>query len=213
MRRTINVLSLIYVHANYNKSKYCLNDVIYMKKICAAILIVLFFVQSAFALVLDFEDLSGQAVMPDGYAGLTWDPNWYYYGWTQPPFNPSSGSYRIYTHNYGGWIEFNELVDFKGAYFAGTGTTCYFNGYRNNVLIATSGSVTVTSTPYFLNAGFTEPIDKVDIVCDQYNFFVVDDLEFEPSSMPAPEFGTLAVAALIVFLAPAFGFVLVRIRK
>ena len=70
--------------------------------------------------VIDFEDLVGgnsSTYLPVGYAGLDWDPLWFHWEFEQPPYTPSSGTQRIATHNYGGYIGFPDAVVFNGAYF------------------------------------------------------------------------------------------------
>ena len=160
---------------------------------------------SAVVTVMNFDDLTGggsNTPLPPGYGGLTWDTEWFYWNWTQNPYNPSSNYTRIATHNYGGWIDFNGEVDFQGAYFSGLSTTtCHFQGYLNNVLVGTSSNITMSSTPTFLNAGFSSNVDRVQVNCDNFNQFAVDDLTFERASLPAPEYPL--IVALIALLVPS----------
>jgi len=156
--------------------------------------------------VITFDDLSGSSTLSDiSYAGMSWDPQWFYWDGDQSPaYVPHSGLERIATHNYGGWFSFSHPVEFKGAWFSGNGeaaTSCYFEGYNNNVLVGTSASHTMTYNPTFLNAGFSGKVDKVNLVCDNYNFFAVDDITYEDEGTAVPEFPVAAVpAAMIVGL-------------
>lgn len=182
----------------------------------ASLVILLSLVSSASAAltIVNFDDLRGLNNLPAGYAGLTWDPNWWYWSSSSPPFYiPHSPETRIYTFNYGGWFAFSQPVDFKGAWFSGAepvSTACWFEGYNNNVLVGTSGTVVTMNNPVFLDAGFSEKVDKVNIVCDNYNYFTVDDITYDDGGIPSPEFPTMALpAAMVVGL---LGVVLVMKR-
>jgi hypothetical protein len=151
--------------------------------------------------VLDFDDLSGQAQLPIGYGGLNWNTNWTYYDWSQYPYTPSSPPTRIFTHNYGGWIDFSPLgvpVTFEGAYFAGASfATTHFEGYiggSGGTLVGTSATLAPSSTPTFLPANFGGPVDYVNVVCDSYDYFVMDDVTYQP--VPAPTAVLLGVLGL-----------------
>jgi hypothetical protein len=131
--------------------------------------------------VINFDDLTGSLPLPANYAGLNWDPNWWY--WTgSDPYNPSSPPMVIYAWTSNPWIDFSPLgtpVIFEGAYFAGdTGYDVYFEGYRNNTLVGTSGTLGLSSTPTFLDAGFDEPVDYVVVVPSNYYHFVMDDVTY-----------------------------------
>ena len=166
--------------------------------ICAAILVLA--VGSAQADVINFDDLIGQAQLPIGYAGLNWDTNWTYYDWSQPPYTPASGRTRVYTHNYGGWIDFSPLgvpVTFDGAYFSGYNyAVMHFEGYLGGTLVGTSGTLAPSSTPTFLNANFGGPVDYVNVVCATFDYFVMDDVTFTPVPVPgAVLLGLLGLSA------------------
>ena len=99
-------------------------------------------VSNVFADVLDFEDLIGQAQLPSNYGGLTWDNNWTYYDWSQPPFDASSGNVRIYTHNFGGYVDFGSDVTFLGSWVASAdvGQEMYWEGYNDGVKVRVDAS-------------------------------------------------------------------------
>ncbi|MBN2250472.1 MAG: hypothetical protein JW724_00170 [Candidatus Altiarchaeota archaeon] len=180
--------------------------------------------------VLDFEDLPGITgyqdnwPVPQDYVGLTWDPHWFYATPQAPFYYPYSGDYVIGTYNYGGWFKFNEDVYFHGAYFTGgiceytedfnpIYPKCRFQGYLDGVLVGESEWLEMHPTPTFLNANFGSLVDKVNLECDQLNHVGMDDLTYETDWVPpAPEFGSLAVAAAILLTAPAFAYLLVKRR-
>ena len=165
-----------------------------MKKlimICAIVLGVAGLVSAAPTTVLNFDELvdgSFNHPLPVGYAGLNWDPEWFWWSWDQPPYTPSSPDTRIATHNYGGWIDFSPLgtpVIFQGAYFSGLEeATIYFEGYLGGNLVGTSSTLVPSSTPTFLAANFGGPVDYVNVVCAEYNQFAMDDVTYE--AIPAP---------------------------
>ena len=165
-----------------------------MKKlitICVVVIMSVTAAVNASPTVLNFDDLvngSSETYLPVGYGGLDWDPEWFYWSWEQSPYYPSSPDTRIATHNYGGWIDFSPVgmpVIFEGAYFSGfTNATMHFEGYRGGVLVGTSPSLNPSSTPTFLAANFPVPVDYVNVVCAQIDYFAMDDLSFTP--IPAP---------------------------
>ncbi|MBN2013869.1 MAG: hypothetical protein JW778_01685 [Candidatus Altiarchaeota archaeon] len=161
-----------------------------MKKMIVMLASVIMLAATAAATVINFDDLvcayGDSPQLPTNYGGITWDSEWFYWSWEQPPYTPSSPNTRIATHNYGGWMEFPQDVDFTGAYFSGTGVSCYFEGYDDGVLVGTSATIAMTSTPQFLNANFAS-VDNVSVVCNNYNYFAVDDVTFETETISTPE--------------------------
>lgn len=142
---------------------------------------------SASATVIDFEDLSGQGGMPANYAGLSWGSGWNHYGWSQFPYTPSSGTQRIYNNNNDNsdWFSFSADVVFQGAYFAGS-NQAQFELYNNGVLVFTSGSIALSSTPTFLASGFSGLVDEVRLNVTNGSF-VMDDITFnEGNDVPEP---------------------------
>jgi hypothetical protein len=144
--------------------------------------------------VIGFDDLTGGGAgfsLPAGYAGLNWDPEWFYWDAPQPPYNPSSPMTRIASWNYGGWIDFSPIglpVIFEGAYFSGYDlATVHFEGYLGGSLVGTSDSLAPSSTPTFLAANFPGPVDYVNVVCQSSDYFAMDDVTFTP----VPEASTL----------------------
>lgn len=165
------------------------------------ITLALVFPVNAAVTVVNFDELVGQNIVPDGYAGLNWDPNWWYYGWDQSPWNAHSPPNRIYSY-YPAWIGFSNPVYFKGAWLAGTDTQeIYFEGYKNGVKIGQSSTLTLSETPIFLDSGFSTDIDKVVVVCSSNFGFALDDITYE-DVINAPEFPSafLPAAMIIGFL-------------
>jgi hypothetical protein len=137
--------------------------------------------------VVNFDDLVGggaDSYLPVGYAGLSWDPNWFYWSFGQSSYMPHSPYTRIASHNYGGWIDFSPLgepVIFVGSWFSGdpdVGPQVYFQGYRDGNLIGSSAMITVSEVPTFLEADFGEPVDFVSVNSNTFNWFAMDDLTY-----------------------------------
>jgi len=132
--------------------------------------------------VLDFEDLSGQASLPKDYAGLNWVTDWEYYDWAQTNYDPYSGVVRIYdNNNMQPTVTFPEPVTFEGAWFNGPSSTQSLQllGYMDNVLVGSSATLAMTPTPTWLAADFGGPINKLVLdLKNGLNFFVMDDFTF-----------------------------------
>ena len=154
---------------------------------------------SAFgSIIVDFDDLVGQAQVPDGYGGIADWGAWTYYDWDQPPYNPHSPPCRVY-NTVDGVFGFDSDVVFEGAWFAGYGTqdgfsVVYFELYDDNALVHTSGSVDPSATPQWLGSGYTGMVDEVKVV-GYYGFFVMDDVQYvpEPASLSLLALGGLAL--------------------
>jgi len=171
--------------------------------LCFAGLVALFALTPAVSAltVVNFDDLNGggpSVKIPVGYAGLTWDPEWFHFDHVYPGgyYAPHSDFTRIATHNYGGYIKFPSAVDFKGAWFSGFDTgssvdSCYIEGYKNDVKVGQSSTLTMSTTPTFLSAEFN--VDEVRVVCALYGYAAVDDITYDEGAIPSPEFPTLAL--------------------
>lgn len=155
----------------------------------------------SFAIVLDFEDLSGSGAVPVNYHGFASWAGWNYYDSPQPPYNPHSGLQRVYTSV--GTIDIGTDVIFSGAWFNGYGSANGFpplqmDSYDNNVLVG-SNSVDLNGNgvAFFLSSNYGGPVDKVQI-SGPMGFFVMDDFTYdvvpEPASMVA--FGIAAIAVM-----------------
>lgn len=149
---------------------------------------------NASPVVVTFDDLVGQGIVPDGYGGIIWDSNFEYYGFEQPPYNPESRPNRVYG-SYSKWsvtplsvpFYFASPVIFDGAYFSGAdfGTPVSFSLFKEGILQATSASLTPSSIPTFLSSGYTGLIDEVRV--NWYNgFTVMDNVTYRNTSVPEP---------------------------
>jgi hypothetical protein len=155
------------------------------------------FLSQTQAAVLDFEDLTGDGSLPPNYAGLSWDPNWTYYDDAQPPYNPSSGVQRIYTHNFGGWIDFGTDVTFQGSWVASldVGQEMYWGGYDNGVKVFESAHL-LGGAQNHLNVNWPN-VDYVNFVSTSFNYFILDDIKFNGTNRVPDSSST----ALNLFLA------------
>ena len=168
-----------------------------MKKISIILagFLLVFAVGLASATVIDFEDLSGKGDLSSNYAGLTWDSDWKYYDESQPPYNASSGTQRIYTHNYGGWIDFGEDVTFNGSWVASADVRqeMYWEGYDNGVKIYESTHL-FGGVQQFIDLAWVG-VDYVEFVSTSYNYFILDDIKYNEGT-PVPEPATMLLFGL-----------------
>jgi len=152
------------------------------------------------AYVINFDDLSGQGPVPDGYMGVADWGVWEYYDWAQPPYNPSSPPTRVY--NYGdGYMKLASPMVVVGAYFAGYNRSdgfdnVWFELYYQGNLVHVSGEAAPGDTPVYLATGYGGLVDEL-YVNGYPGFFVMDDLELvpEPATMLILGAGVAALAA------------------
>ncbi len=183
-----------------------------MKKWIAGLLVVLSVGAinvKAEAVVVNFDDLIGQTLVPNGYGGIATWTDWEYYSWSQPPYTPSSDPTRVYALTLDNSMEWSSPVDFQGAWFSGPDfTSVYFEGYLANVLQGTSGSLAPSSTATFLAANFNN-VDRVRVVsAKDRDLYVMDDVTYnegqgngepvipEPATMALLGSGLLGFAGL-----------------
>ncbi|MBI5706045.1 MAG: PEP-CTERM sorting domain-containing protein [Armatimonadetes bacterium] len=169
-----------------------------MKKILAAMLLSVVGVGISQATIVNFDDLSGQAAVADGYGGITWSVGgWEHYDWDQNPYNAHSLHQRVYSYS-NGVFEFSSDVVFNGAWFAGQDSTSVsFDLYDDGNLVASSGSMNTSATPTWLGSGYGGMVDKVKVVSNAYGFFVMDDVTYNAVPEPA-SIAALAGGALVV---------------
>jgi hypothetical protein len=140
--------------------------------------------------VVTFDDLVGDNMLvPDGYGGITWNDQWTYYGFSQPPYTPQSSPNRVYDLVQSGAMNFAAPVVFNGAYFSGeVGATEYFELRLGGTLVWTSGTITPSDVPTFLASGYGGPVDQVNVVSNDPDHFVMDDVTYNGvvSSVPLP---------------------------
>ena len=138
------------------------------------------------ATVIDFEDLVGQAEVPDGYGGVADWGDWWHYDFDQFPYSPHSGVQRIY--NVGdGHFTFEDEVIFQGAWFAGYGSSggyspISFGLYLDGDLVHMSDSIDLLAdgVSTWLDSGYGGFIDMVKVDAS-HGFYVMDDVTFVPA--------------------------------
>jgi len=145
---------------------------------------------SAYAATVDvnFDNLMGDNLpVPDGYGDITWYGAWTHYGFDQPPYNAHTPPQRVYTGLADSKFTFdNAPVAFDGAWFAGPiTTTVEFQGYLNNALVFTSAVLTTSDVPTFLSSGYNGAVDRVDVVSNAPDFYIMDDVTYE-TGIPEP---------------------------
>ena len=163
-----------------------------MRTLAIILVLALFAPAGLASVVINFDDLVGQGVVPDGYGGVNDWGGWEYYDWAQDPYNPHSPPCRVYNYT-DGFFAFGYDVVFEGAWFAGYDSV-YFQLYNDNQLVHTSGSIGLSNVPTWLGAGYNGAVDQVQVV-GSMGFFVMDDVQYVPE--PAT-LGLLALAALVL---------------
>ncbi len=149
--------------------------------------------------VLNFDDLTGQAAMPSPYGGVNF-PDWSYYDWSQPPFNAHSGNTRIYNFDGVPTVTFVTPEVFDGAWFAGY-NTAQMNLYLGGTLVDTTGTIYLSDVPQYLVSGYSGMVDEIQFAVTPGEF-VMDDFTY---TTPEPASLLLAGAGVL--------FLMVRRRK
>ncbi|MBL8065106.1 MAG: PEP-CTERM sorting domain-containing protein [Chthonomonadaceae bacterium] len=173
-----------------------------MKKILGLAFGVMAF-STSHAIVVNFDDLVGDNIaVPLNYSGIADMSNWTYYNFDQPPYNPSSGTCRVYNIGNSN-ITMGQDVIFGGAFFNGYGTAngfspISFEMYDNGNLVATSGSIDLAGngTGQFLASGYNGVVDQVKVLGTS-GFYIMDDFTYdvvpEPASMLVLGGGLVAI--------------------
>jgi hypothetical protein len=177
-----------------------------MKRILLLLLTLMIVSTLAGATVCTFEELGpGAGTVPTGYCGINWAGEWQYYDTPQDPYNPHSGTERVFTTGNAPSAEFffSSPVTFNGAWFSGYSTINGDNDinfflYLGGSLQATSGILVPTNVPAFLASGYSGPVDEILVFSNQtLGYFVMDDVTYNGSTTPEPgSLGLLATGAL-----------------
>ena len=173
-----------------------------MKLLIPTLLLATVMAVPAAATVVNFDDLPGSGLVPDGYGGITWNSNFLYYGSPQTPYNPSSPPNRIYSNYalHGAGVQdtlifdFATPVSFDGLYASGAGIgTVDYDLYLGGTFVATSASIVTSGTPTFIGNSYTGLADEVRI--NAYNgYSVYDDVTFDGGTVPEPAAWALMIA-------------------
>lgn len=149
---------------------------------------------SASATVLNFDDLTASDEMPATYGGLDWS-GWSYYDIVQFPYTPASAPTRLYDRNNDNAFSSASGFTFQGADFSGASTTSVrFDMYLHGSLVASSVTVLTSALPAFLSSGYSGLVDKVVVISNAPQYFVMDNVTI--NAVPEPETYAMMLAGL-----------------
>lgn len=177
-------------------------------------------------IVVSFDDLPdpfpnstfGDApigVVPDGYGGINWLSNWFYFAFDQPPYTAHSASNRALTADTGSgandFMFVQPIASFDGAWFAGSylNTVQFILSYRGATVFTSDQLVMDPNfTPEFLSSGYAGPVDTVSVFSDANGYYAMDDVTYtvDGSSAETPEPSTWMLIGLGVFLLAGYRF-------
>jgi hypothetical protein len=169
--------------------------------------ILLFVPLFAHANVLTFDELTGQAPMLSSYQGIiSWEPgSWSYYNWIQSPYNPHSGTTRLYAADTTPSWDFLTSVVYNGSWFSGisnANVSLQMDLYLQGVLVYSTGTFSsLSNVPTFLATNYSGLVDGVVIHSTSPRCWVMDDLTYTTSSttssVPEPSILLLMVTGLV----------------
>lgn len=149
------------------------------------------------ATVLTFDELKGDAEMPV-YGGLNWS-GWRFQSTAQDPYGAASGQTRVYDLSNENAFGSTAGFTFEGASFAGFATV-YFQMFRHGELVASSGALGTGAAAVFLSSGYAGLVDRVTVVADLPQYFVMDDVIINSgvaAQVPEPGSVPLALGAML----------------
>jgi hypothetical protein len=165
--------------------------------------------------VLTFDDVPSTSCNNSAllglYGGVDFQGRWTCYTDVQPPFNPRSGTARVFASDGARNSPTSQFAftsrQFSGAWFSGeVGTNVFFQLFSGATLLHTSGALGVSATPTFLSSGFGTAVDRVRVVGSDL-LWVMDDVTFGSTTV-VPEPSTYLLLATGVA-----GIAVIRRRK
>lgn len=147
--------------------------------------------------VQTFEDTNCPSAVGQ-YGVVDYALEWNCYSFAQFPYTAHSGTNRVYTFATSAPFSFTGgPVSFDGAWFAGyPDATVQFALFLSNVPVWTSGILSPTDVPTFLSSGYSGMVDRVDVLSQRPDWYIMDDVTFNGGSLgPVPEPASLVLLA------------------
>lgn len=139
--------------------------------------------------VQTFEDIPCVGDNVGMYGSVNYNNQWTCYSFPQDPYNPHSGTGRIYTSGTAAPFDFTGgPVTFDGAWFAGhTDVSVNFTLLLGSISVWTSGTMFTSNVPTFLASGYSGMVDGVLVLSNRPGFYVMDDVTFNSPTSVVPE--------------------------
>lgn len=182
-------------------------DLIRVACAAAAATVLLLAAPLAKATVLTFDDLKGDVTnMPSPYGGFDWF-GWQYFNTDQGnmPYTPMSGETRLLTSFGDSNSMFSPTATFvfEGAAFtgqertqAGTSQHISYQLWLGANVVYSSGLFQVSSAPTFIASGYASAVDRLVVLNDGQQRFVMDDVTYSVSAVPEPSRSALLLGGL-----------------
>lgn len=148
--------------------------------------------------VQTFEDITCDGAVGQ-YGPVNYGNDWYCYGDAQPPYNPHSGTNRVYSPLDATPFFFTGgPVVFDGAWFSGYDfASVSFALFLGGAPVWTSATLNPSDVPTFLSSGYSGMVDEVRVLTAATQFYVMDDVTFNSSTVPEPASLALLSTGLI----------------